>query len=180
MAEFVAVSPNVEVNGETVYAIVDGMGAFQSIAWQILAENGIVDPQPGAWYPQQRWLGAFKKISEALGPSTLFNIGLKIPKNAIFPSEIVTIEDALRAIDVAYHMNHRGGEIGDYRYQENGLKSAKMICRNPYPCAFDRGIITAVAKRFKPHNAPMVSVSHDDSAPCREGGAESCTYLVTW
>jgi hypothetical protein len=180
MAQFVALSPDVEVKGESVYALVDGLGTFQSIAWQILAESGIVDPQPGCWYPQQQFLGAFAKISEALGPNTLFNIGLKIPNNAVFPSGIVTLKDALRAIDVAYHANHRGGEIGEYRYQENGLKSAKMVCRNPYPCAFDRGVITAVAKRFKPHDVPMVSVSHDDSAPCRVGGAESCTYIVTW
>lgn len=180
MAQFVALSPDVEVNGESVYAIVDGLGTFQSVAWQILAEHGIVDPEPGCWYPQQQFLGAFKKISDALGPNTLFNIGLKIPKNANFPAEIRTLEDGLRAIDVAYHMNHRGGEIGEYQFQENGLKSAKMICRNPYPCAFDRGIITAVGKRYKPNDAPMVSVSHDDSAPCRTDGAESCTYIVTW
>ncbi len=180
MAQFVAFSPEVEVNGETVYAVVDGMGTFKSVALGILADNGIVDPKPGAWYPQQNWLDAFEKISDALGPNTLFNIGLKIPENAIFPPEIETIEQALQAIDVAYHINHRGGEIGEYRYQCIGLKSAKMICPNPYPCAFDRGIITAMAKRFKPKDCAMVNVTHDDSACCRMEGAESCTYLVTW
>jgi hypothetical protein len=180
MAQFVALSPEVEVNGETVYAIVDGMGTFRSVAMEILEVNGIVDPQPGMWYAQQKWLDAFKKIAEALGPNTLFNIGLKIPENATFPPDIVTIEDALKAIDAAYHMNHRGGEIGEYRFQSNGPKTAKMICPNPYPCAFDRGIITAMAKRFKPKESPLVSVSHDDSAPCRVNGADSCTYIVTW
>jgi hypothetical protein len=180
MTQFVAYSPNVEVNGETVYAIVDGMGTFKSVALEILAENGIVDPQPGVWYPQQNWLNAFKKISDFLGPNTLFNIGLKIPENANFPPEIQTIEQALVAIDVAYHMNHRNGEIGEYKYQSNGGRAAKMICPNPYPCAFDRGIITAMAKRFKPRDTKMVRVKHDDSALCRMDGAESCTYIVTW
>jgi hypothetical protein len=180
MAQFIALSPDVEVNGETVYAVVDGMGTFKSVALEILAENGIVDPQPGVWYPQQKWLNAFRKISAVLGANTLFNIGLKIPENANFPPEIQTIEQALKAIDVAYHMNHRNGEIGEYRYQCIGHKSAKMICPNPYPCAFDRGIITSMAKRFKPKDSTMVSVAHDDSAPCRVGGAESCTYIVTW
>ena len=180
MAQFVASSPNVEVNGETVYAVVDGMGTFKSIALEILAENGIVDPKPGTWFPQQKWLDAFKKISDVLGPNTLFNIGFKIPKNAKFPAEIDTIERALQAIDVAYHMNHRNGDIGEYRYQSNGPKSVKMVCPNPYPCAFDRGIITAMAKRFKPKDSGMVNVKHDDSAPCRVKGGDSCTYIVTW
>jgi hypothetical protein len=180
MAQFIGYAPGVEVNGETVYAIVDGMGAFRSVALAILAENGIVDPQPGLWYPQQSWLNAFKKISEKLGANTLFNIGLKIPLNAQFPAEITTIEKALQAIDVAYHLNHRNGEIGEYRYQANGSKAAKMICRNPYPCAFDRGIIAAMANRFKPKTSALISIKHDDVGPCREKGEELCTYNVTW
>jgi hypothetical protein len=180
MAQFVGFSPDVEVNGETVYAIVDGMGTFRSVAFAILAENGIDDPRPGAWFPQQYWLNAFKKIAEKLGENTLYNIGLKIPTNAQFPTEIETIHDALQAIDVAYHLNHRNGEIGEYCYQNNGEHSAKMICRNPYPCAFDRGIIAAMANRFKPKGATMIYVKHDDNSPCRVAGAESCTYNVTW
>jgi hypothetical protein len=179
MAQFVG-TPNVEVNGETVYAIVDGMGIFKSLALEVLAENGIVDPRPGEWFSQQKWLDAFKIISEKLGTKTLFAIGLKIPENAIFPSDIKTIEQALQAIDVAYHMNHRNGDIGEYRFESNGPKSAKMICRNPYPCAFDRGIITAMVKRFKPQNSLSAAVTHDDTAPCRVNGDESCTYLVNW
>ena len=31
----------------------------------------------------------------------------RIPANAKFPPQIKTIEDALGAIDMAYHMNHR-------------------------------------------------------------------------
>lgn len=47
MAMFVAMTPNAEVNGETVYSIVDGMGAFKSAALKILEKNGIKDPKPG-------------------------------------------------------------------------------------------------------------------------------------
>ena len=77
-------------------------------------------------------------------------------------------------------MNHRDGDIGIYGFQSTGPKSAKMVCRNPYPCDFDQGIIEAMAIRFKPQDCPAVSVRHDDSAPCRQNGADSCTYLVTW
>ena len=55
-----------------------------------------------------------------------------------------------------------------------------MICKNPYPCDFDKGIIKAVAKKFKPKDSVNIIVEHDESAPCRKKGADSCTYLVSW
>ena len=36
MPEFVALSPNVEVLGQTVLAVVEGMGAFRNLALEIL------------------------------------------------------------------------------------------------------------------------------------------------
>jgi hypothetical protein len=180
MAQFVGFAKTAEVNGETIYSVVAGMGAFKSKAMEILAENGINDPKPGMWYSQQSWLDAFKKISQSIGKNTLNVIGKKIPENAKFPPDIDTIEKALQSIDVAYHMNHRSGEIGHYQYASSGPKSAKMVCRNPFPCAFDRGIIEAMGQRFKPKSSLAVLVKHDDSCPCREKGDDSCTYLVSW
>ena len=78
MKTFTASSPRIEVNGETVTSMIDGMGAFRSRAIQILSENGINNPEPGQWYNQQAWLNAFKTISEKVGRLTLSNIGQKI------------------------------------------------------------------------------------------------------
>ena len=54
-----------------------------------------------------------------------------------------------------------------------------MVCDNPYPCAFDRGIIEAAAKRFAAQSF-LVNAVHDDSCDCRNRGGESCTYHVNW
>ena len=175
MAQFVAFSNNVEVNGETVLAVVDG-SPIKSMALQILEKNGIKNPAPGEWYPQQAWLDSFREIAEKIGDGTLLVIGRAIPKNAQFPPDINSVEKALASIDVAYHMNHRKGDIGCYQYEKTGDKAAKMVCRNPYPCAFDRGIITTMAKAF----AGGAVTKHDDTQPCRKNGADSCTYIVTW
>ena len=110
MVQFVAFAPNVEVNGQTVLSVVDGLNPFRMLALRILSGHGIVDPKPGEWYSQQAWLDAFKHISEKVS-ATLYKIGLQIPENADFPPDVDTIEKALASIDVAYHMNHRGGEI---------------------------------------------------------------------
>jgi len=179
MPEFVALSPNVEVNGQTVLAVVDGMGAFRNLALEILKRHGVDDPKLEGWYRQQLWLDAFKEIYERVGKSTLNLIGRKIPENAKFPPEIDSIDKALPAIDVAYHMNHRGGEIGHYAFTELGPNQAKAVCANPYPCDFDLGLIQSMAKRFQPAGRTS-TVAHDQTQPCRRKGGDSCTYLVSW
>jgi hypothetical protein len=189
----------IEVNGQTVFAIVDGFRLFKSIPSEILLtegigtkdKDGLVLIEPDAWYPQEAWLRAFERIASQVGKANLFAIGRRIPDNAKFPPSIVTIHDAVASIDVAYHMNHRkhgrvmldrpGGTmlegIGHYGYQTvTGSREITSVCENPYPCEFDRGIITAMAKRFE----RMAVITHDPEAPCRDRGAESCTYHVTW
>jgi hypothetical protein len=179
MAVFKPFVPGVEVNGETVCSILEGMGAARAKGVEILAKYQIENPKPGQWFKQQAWLDAFKEIAEKIGPATLFSIGQRIPENAKFPPAIDSLEKALSAIDVAYHMNHRGGEIGHYVFEKSGEKAGKMTCKNPYPCFFDKGIIDAMAKRFRPKNS-FPQIKHDDSAPCRTKGAESCIYLISW
>jgi hypothetical protein len=194
MTQFEAFVPEMEVNGQTVLSIVDGLGIHVKQAYEILSQNGINDPQPDQWYSQQSWLDAFREIALKLGPELLFKIGRQIPGDADWPSRIKTMEDALASIDVAYHMNHRlKGEIlynsrsgkmqegiGHYRYEPAGPRSARMVCLNPYPCEFDRGIIEATMLRYKDQGAGDISVIHEAPGPCRDQGGESCSYLVKW
>jgi hypothetical protein len=177
MAHYKAFSPKVEVNGETVLSVVEGMGAFKQTALKILAENGIIDPAPGQWYPQQLWLDAFKQIAERVGKSTLMQIGMKIPENAKFPPNIDSVDKALSLLDYAYHMNHRGGEIGTYKFVKVDNTTSKMVCHNPYPCNFDKGLITSMSQKFK-SGSQFVSVMHSEDDPCRSKGDNSCTFII--
>jgi len=193
MAQFMAFLSSVEVNGETVLSVLSGMGFLRQKGLDILERHGIKNPAPGQWYLQQNWLDAFKEISDDVGVSTLVVIGNKIPENAQFPPEINSLEAALSAIDIAYHMNHRidgrvlfnpqtgqlAEGIGHYGCERVGDRHIKMVCKNPYPCDFDRGIIAAMIKRFKPGDSSP-TLRHDDAAPCRGRGADSCTFLVDW
>ena len=179
MAQFKAFSPRVEVLGEVVLSLVNGMGAFRRLALGILDDHGIHDPQPEEWYSQQAWLDSFKKIAEQIGPNTLYQIGRQIPQQHYFPPGVDSIETVLTDLDDAYRKAHRGGEVGHYRFQVIGMQSGKMTCDNPYPCDFDRGIIQALADRFEPEGS-LVDVRHEDRAPCKKAGADSCTYTISW
>jgi len=194
VTQFVAIEPLAEVLGDAVLAVVEaGRGAFRPMMLDILAANNLRDPQRGSWYLQQDWLDSFKAIAEKIGEDTLYAIGMKIPESAAWPPDVDTEAKALASIDVAYHMNHRiRGEvlfdlttgqmsegIGHYGFEPTGERSATMVCDNPYPCAFDRGIIEAAAKKFA-SRAFLVNARHDDSQACRNRGENSCTYQVTW
>lgn len=183
MAQFIPFDNNVEVNGETVSAIVNAFPEYlTNMALQILKKSGIVNPVPGQWYSQKSWLNAFKDISDKFGSNTLFEIGKAIPSNAQFPSEIDNLENALNSIDIAYQMNHRNGEIGYYMLISIDLKgkTATMNCKNPYPCDFDRGIITAMARKFRPLDSNFPEVVLDESKPNRKKGDEESWYIVKW
>ena len=192
MAEFIAFTPGVEVNGQTVLSVVEGSTIKRS-ALKYLSKNGIVDPVPGQWYPQQSWLDAFRSIATEVGLLTLFQIGRKIPEKADWPSHVNDIHSALASIDIAYHMNHRlNGQllfdpatgvlkegIGHYGYQKIDDHTARMTCHNPYPCDFDWGIIESAANKFKPEGY-HISVVHDNPEQCRKNGVHSCSYTVKW
>ncbi len=194
MAQFQAFQKGIEVNGVTILSIVKGMGAFTKAAYDILKDAGLeeVKEEQNEWYSQEMWLSAFKNISEKTGEKTLYSIGLKIPESAEFPPDIDSVEKALASIDIAYHMNHRNAKgeilfdpntgkmlegIGHYKFSKTDDNSGVMVCENPYPDQFDKGIIYAIAKKFA---KTMVKVDIDESKPTRSVGSDSTTYIIKW
>ena len=199
MSQFVSFDEGIEVNGTTIMSVANSM-TFKFQVKTIFIEAGLPAPEDivgdaNHWYSQQSWLNAFKIIAKKVGDKILFKIGKSIPENAVFPPEIDNIEKGLQAVDVAYHMNHRNRDgkvlfdptkppdkamlegIGHYFYKKIPSENMAIItCENPYPCDFDRGIITTMAEKFN----STATVSHDDSKPCRKQGAKSCNYIVSW
>lgn len=190
MASFKAFATDVEASGDCILSTVQAMASFQRIAVKLLAKHGICDVQASLWYRQQAWLDTFRTIAERIGNHTLFSIGLRIPETAIWPAQIDTLDKGLASIDVAYHLNHRRKGvilfdertgvmregIGHYRFLGGREGEARMVCDNPYPSEFDRGIITAVARKFR----PGAEVARDESQPTRLEKGDSCSYLVRW
>jgi hypothetical protein len=179
MSQYVAMAPGVQVNGETVLAVGEGMSSFKLMAFQILKKHGINDPKAGQWYPHQALLDAIKEIFDRTGAATVKSIGKKVPDTALWPPNVNTIDLAMANLDAMYHRNYTKGEIGHYNFTKTGPKSGIVICDNPYPCDFDAGLLEAALKKYAP--AGMVPVvKHDNSKPCRRKGGSTCTYVVSW
>ncbi len=184
MAQFIPFDENVEVNGQTILSVVNGVSpTFRNKIKKVLTKNGIIAPTPSNWYLQKNWLLAFKEIYDTIGSNTLFSIGKSILDNADFPDEIDNLEKALLSIDVAYKMNHRGGKIGYYNlvYFDETDRTAQIECKNPYPCFFDKGIIIAIVRRFKPEDSIIHKVNLAKDKPSRlEKGEDTSWYNISW
>lgn len=183
MTQYEAFDPAVEVHGRTILHVVDEAlarfsDAYRQRAREALAANGIDDPAPDEWYPQQAWLNTFEAIAAEMEPHILDRLGEQIPDIVAWPEDGAGIEDGLRAIDEAYRMNHRGGDIGYYRFEPIDYQSGEVTCKTPYPCPFDRGLIRAVARRTAPVEAFVFVEERGET--CRRNGADACTYTVSW
>jgi hypothetical protein len=197
--QFKSFEPGIEVYGSSIDAIVEAFKLFPSVALKRLVNHGIglvnakgeIQIDRDAWYPQANWLAAFENIANTVGPRALQQIGQHVPKHAVFPPTVTDIHRGIGSVDVAYHMNHRKNGrpmfdpstgqktpgIGHYGYSpEAGARKILSQCENPYPCDFDRGILSAIATRFE----RTARVAHDERSPCRKNGADSCTYVITW
>lgn len=186
----------IEVNGKTGRAIVRGFGSFTIIGSQLLLEEGIgaigedglARIEPDAWYPLDAWLRVLQRIGTQFGDRVLFQIGTALVSAGT--THAPTIHEALRGLDGIYHRNHRldgrlmfderSGRvhegIGHYGYEaEPDAKIIRARCDNPYPCAFDVGILTWLAQRCEP-SATIAHAGHE----CRKNGQGACTYRIAW
>lgn len=183
MAQYEAFDPAVEVHGRTILTVVDDALApfsdgYRERARDALAENGIERLDPDGWYPQQAWLNTFEAIAETLEPHLLDRLGERIPAVANWPADVASVEDGLRSTDEAYRRNHRGGEIGSYRFEPTGDRTGEVTCRTPYPCRFDRGMIRAVARQYASVESFVLVEEPEDH--CRRAGDDVCTFRVSW
>jgi len=183
MVQYEAFDQDVEVHGGTVLHVVDDALArfsdeYRTSARETLANHGIEDPAHDEWYPQQAWLNSFETIAEDLEPHLLDRLGEQIPTIADWPASIASMPDALQSIDDAYQRNHRGGDIGSYRFEQLDDRTGRVVCTTPYPCPFDRGLIRAVARRHAPVEAFVFVEERGDA--CRRDGSDTCTYTVSW
>jgi hypothetical protein len=191
--------PGIDVNGESLGAMVDAFRQYPTIVAKYLGQYGLTKVVHGkaepidrsSWYPLDKWLAAYQAIAKDVGVNSLYTIGKKVPENAMFPPHINDIRSALGGLDMSYHFVHRKNGavmfdpatgvmlegIGHIRTEiSEGERKATIVCEEPYPCEFDRGLITALATRFE----PGAKTIHDNGAPCRKKGDMSCTYLVSW
>ncbi|MFY9260668.1 MAG: hypothetical protein WAO71_09195 [Gallionella sp.] len=185
MAQFIAFDKKVEILGLPLLATLESFPAYyRADIERLLKENNLVNLAPDKWFNLQNYLNVLKAISTNYGENTLFNVGVALCGKLPFPPD-TTLKSALTSLDVTYKLHHRNGPTG---YNSSGIKvtfddaaqKAVVECKTPSPCHFERGIITAAARRFIPPNAKFIDVQLDKSKKSRLDGADSSVYIITW
>lgn len=172
---------DVEARGRTLLALDEALSRFseeyRERVREAMAAHGIEDPDSDEWYPQEAELAALETITRELEAHIVDRVGEQIPDVAEWP-DVSGVEEGLRSIDDAYHRNHRGGDIGHYRFEKVDERTGRVTCENPYPCVFDRGLVRAVAKKYSPVESLVFVEERGDR--CRREGDDACTYTVYW
>jgi hypothetical protein len=196
--QFKVFEPGIQNSGESVGAIIDGFRKFPTIAQKYLCKYGILKPNQTlgeldrtVWYTEESFLLVFEAITKEVGVNSLYGVGRAMIENATLPPHICDVPSALGSLDVAYHMNHRKNGVTMFDPQTGLMLEGighmittivpdenriVVVCDTPYPCEFERGIVSGFASRF----VPTARTVHEQTAPCRKKGAESCTYVTWW
>jgi hypothetical protein len=188
-----------ENSGMGLRVLVQGFGVFSSTAagyaasegMGTLAPDGTLRVNDNDWFPVAKFVRMLEKIAAEVGEQVIYQVGERIPANAVFPPQINSIETALASLDVAMHMNHRkngkpmfdpaSGQwqegIGHLAYQKvEGKNEIHIRADSPYRCAMDHGLVVTMARRFQPKS----KVVHAPEPRCKDKGGTQCLYVVTW
>ncbi|MFP8954699.1 4-vinyl reductase [Natrialbaceae archaeon A-arb3/5] len=141
-----------------------------------LAAYGLEEIEDDEWYSLKIPLAMLYDMRDEYGGVRMRNMGRNVPEHVEFPPELTEVENALRGINQAYTQNHRGTDIGFYEFEQEGPTEGVMICENPYPCEFDKGLIKGVAKKFADSRVTVEEVGDQ----CRAEGGQRCEYRVDW
>jgi len=155
--------PQAEVLGRNIQLILDALH-MPLQAQALLQRHGLpTAPDPAAWYPWQAWLDVLAEMEATYGGQTLYAAGLQSVTHSLWPPHLHTLHEALQALDEAYHTNIRGRDLGYYRTEGLGLRAVRVVCDTPNPLDFDFGIITGLARKFKPLGALRMRVEPENT-----------------
>lgn len=178
----IGIPNNAEVIGGSVQIIIQAMGNVKEMGLRVLKENGVdTNVPPDGWVNLEKWINSLKAIEKSFGPNTLFMIGKKVPEIIPFPK--LDFASAMNGININYLNSHKNIDkaASYYKFTKKGEKSAIVVCTNPYPSDFDRGLIAGLSRKFAPANTTsLVEVELDTTLPSRKSGAVSCTFNLIW
>ncbi|MCF6242497.1 MAG: hypothetical protein L3J74_14255 [Bacteroidales bacterium] len=180
---FKSYEPEVEVNGQIIENFQNGLPAhLKPKIKEILSTHNLSDANSEVWFLEQDWLNALKKIKEKYGDNMFYDFAYQMQEQVKYQEHINRLELALMFLNMYQHEHHRGGEVGKYTLTafDEGANKASIECKTVYPDDYNRAIITALSKYFKPEGALVIFVRENQLLPMRSNGDEQTTFNITW
>lgn len=175
---YLAFDPNGVINGETLQAI--GRAFHRPAhAYRLLQDQGLPTlPKSGVWYPLQSWLNLLGELEEVYGPQTVYAVGLQIATASVWPVGMATLEAVLLALDDTCRANIQSSPMGYYKSHPLGEHAMRVMCYTPTPVSFEHGLVTGVARQYKPAGSLRVRVEMEAVPP--GSLPELKWFRVTW
>jgi len=182
MTQFASFSTENKVSGEWIRLFHKSSTFLNDKVKQSLKKNDILNASPEHWYSLQDYLNVFNEVSKTHSPSVLFKMGKNLFQCFQDSPEIQTIEEAVSAFNEKYQVAHKGTKVGYYKVIKfkKEQKEIQIECKNPYPCYWDRGILTALGKKYKPQESRIFHVELNTSLPNRLAGSDKSIYTIVW
>lgn len=172
-----------KTKGQFVVGFITGVSeiseAFGNQMRNILAENGIDDPEPDESYPMDAVVSSIKQMAENIGPKMTHRVGIYQVTIPDWPEEVDTVEKGFEAMNDMYrgaYENFSTNELGKFRFDKTGEKEGRAAVTEefPYPPAFASGIFEGILKEFGPEQlVPDISETDPD-------GDEKAAYELRW
>jgi hypothetical protein len=165
------------MQGTTIISTVDALGTYKDTGYRMLAECGLSNPKPDAWYSMQILGDFFEAITLKIGNATLFMLGKAVAESMDLPPQIDTIEKLYGSFDQVYKMTFKNVASSEgWSFKPTGANKATLSFCGPFPDDYCRGVAEGFGKRF----AKKLSVKVDETQPRLDQGGKSVNLIVSW
>jgi hypothetical protein len=179
--KYIAFSPETQVTGRSVILMFDNPFPYTNPSIpELLAAEGLINIKEEQWYSQQQCLNVLEQIEKHHGSEALYQLGKSVfEKVSIYRA--TDMEAEFLFLDTGYQLTHQFGEIGYYELIEYNEEKhyAVVECYNPYPSAFDAGILEALARKHVGADT-KVEIILDTTKENRPAGGSRCFFTIKW
>jgi len=175
-------APDCKVIGAAASALVNHMNRDAVI--DSLETHGLVEIEPEAWYPADKFVNVFKDWieSDPSGVSSnLVSVGLAIIENMVLPPDMETMSqrEKLLMVGTLHELQHSGGDPGGYEIFEVGPQHIQYNTNTIYPDDMIYGYIYGIARRYL-DSGTRFTVRYDPDVPRQEKGGTQTIIHLTW
>lgn len=164
-----------EYSGAALNSFILGLSQSKPVIDKILADVGVESIDPERWYDGDWALDIYYRIAREVGPAAVSEVGRKMIETAEFPPGIDGVEAAMQTLGEAFRLNTRGPGWGDIVCTLDDEHSATLDWTAEGPCALNVGIIQGVCSRY----GATALIEHGGKG-CKDDGASTCVYHVSW
>lgn len=156
--------------------------AIRPKAELLLRETGLEPGLREGWHPLEPILEWLDRLLAEFGEEPVRLLGRRYLQQTRLPPRLESFERALQTLEITFHLNHRGGDVGVCLFRFRGPRQGELSIQSPYPCPFVVGLLEALGERFLPEGTPPLRIQRRDLPPQvgLEEGPPMLAFHLAW